>query len=179
MLPSFTERMRCVEQIGEHIIQLAQDEDLRAYLILNFMEYQRFRTFQRMVDKIDLYAPSIQQQFVENLPQWVDAVNGEVEAESMYNAVVKILSSPAVKFITQNAFVKIISTIAQNEFFTQNDEVFEHTPSDILDQALTQLHIEDKLKLSQCGALTASLIQRHTLMGCTQNASPTIQRRKM
>lgn len=179
MLPSFAERMRCVEQIGEHISQSAQDEDPRAYLILNFMEYQRFRTFQRVVDKIDLYAPVIQQQFVENLPQWVGAVDGEVEAESMYNAVIKILSSPAGKFITQNAFVKIMSTIAQNEFFTQNDEIFEHTPSDILDHALTQLHNADKLKLSQRGPLTTSLIQRHTLMGCTQSAPSTLQRRKM
>lgn len=181
LIPTFGQRMDCALESADYIIDLAKKEDSRAYCVLKTVKYGRFKIFEKVAVETLSYTSAFQNQLVEFLPQWFESTQTGEEFKSMCSAMLNIMKFSA-SAMDEKTFVEIVQKFVQNKFtneVSEVDEIFEHTPPELLENILTILSQQGKDKLSQCGPWTASLIQRHTLMKCTQSEPSTIQRRKM
>lgn len=181
ILSTFMERIDCALESADYIIELAKNKDMRAIVILKSMEYGRFAAFEKVSKQASFYSAQIQKDLFESLPKLFSLAQTDIELKYMCNSLLSILKNS--KFIIEEkVFTEVLQNIARNKFRNQVEEidaVFENASPKLLDGALHHLSEKDRKRLSCCGVLTASLIQRHTLMGHTQDQVLSVQRRKM
>lgn len=180
-LATFSDRINCALESADCIIDLAKQDDVRACLVLNAMEYGRFAVFEKVAAEVNSYSSNLKEHLLQSLPKFFEDVQTDIELKSMCNALLSVMQCSDFS-MKPNDFLVVLQEIAHKKFNTQVEEIdaiFETTPADLLKCVLPKLSEKDKQKLSLCGVLTASLIQRQTLMEETQTAAPSLQRRKM